>query len=323
MKKIKLVEQLLFEDKVVKFNGEVYPKFGWCVILMGGAASGKGTAFNTKIPIDGDYYNPDNLKEIERMWNIPTYDTELDNNGKIINQSSTGKTHADTFSTPEGGFTPDLVITDDPNEIDGQLSFSIKNNKIKGHDSIRNMKNRDFVSELHGNMDDLSKRWKKSVYTTPEGVDKNRLPNLIFDITAKKLSSIDDIISAVKPVGYKVAIVWMLTKAELAIANNKNRARSVDDEILIGTHLGVMDTAEHIFSSGYITNVDEFWVIDTATDFNPTDKPKEYHDTSNVYPIPCTPDGLQTVQFVVDRIAYNRPKFKRELIKVQNKKINS
>ena len=256
----------LNEDRMVKFGNEMYPKFGWCVILMGGAASGKGTAYNFKIPIEGDYYNPDNLKEIERMWNIKS--------------TKTGRPYKDDFDTPE---------------------------------SARNMKNRAFVGELHHKMDDLSKRWKQSVYTTPEGVDPQRLPNIIFDITGKKLKSIDEIVSTVKPAGYKVAIVWMLTKAELAIANNETRPRSVDEPILIDTHLKCMDTAEYIFNSGYIDKLDEFWVIDTATDFNPHDFPKEYHDTQNVYKIPCDPEGLKKFDFVVHRIAYNRTKFTREL----------
>ena len=261
----------LNEDRVVKFGNEMYPKFGWCVILMGGAASGKGTAYNFKIPIEGDYYNPDNLKEIERMWNIKS--------------NQTGRPYKDDFDTPEAN---------------------------------RNMKNRAFVGELHYKMDDLSKRWKKSVYTTPEGVDPERLPNIIFDITGKKLKSIDEIVSTVKPAGYKVAIVWMLTKAELAIANNASRPRSVDEPILIDTHLKCMDTAEYIFNSGYIDNLDEFWVIDTATDFNPHDFPKEYHDTQNVYKIPCEPEGLKKFDFIAHRILYNKLKFKRELRKLTN-----
>lgn len=270
----------LNEDRMVKFGNQMYPKFGWCVILMGGAASGKGTAYNFKVPIEGDYYNPDNLKEIERMWNIRTFDTIRDESGNIVKQVPTGRTHADDFETPK---------------------------------DFRNMKNRAFVGELHNNMDDLSKKWKKSVYTTPEGVNPERLPNIIFDITAKKQSSIDEIVKTVKQVGYKVAIVWMLTKAELAIANNEGRPRSVAAPILIDTHMKVMDTAEKIFDSGYISNIDEFWVIDTATDFNPHDFPVEYHDTQNVFKIPCSPEGLKKFEWIVHRLAYNRQKFSREL----------
>lgn len=295
----------LNEDRMVKFGNEMYPKFGWCVILMGGAASGKGTAYNFKIPIEGDYYNPDNLKEIERMWNIKS--------------TKTGRPYKDDFDTPEGGreVVYKDILDDDGNVIDTKPVYN-KDGTLKTQDKLRNMKNREFVGELHYKMDDLSKRWKKSVYTTPEGVDPQRLPNIIFDITGKKLKSIDEIVSTVKPAGYKVAIVWMLTKAELAIANNASRPRSVDEPILIDTHLKCMDTAEYIFNSGYIDKLDEFWVIDTATDFNPRDFAKEYYKAQNVYKIPCEPEGLKKFDFIAHRILYNKLKFKRELRKLTN-----
>lgn len=267
MKIIYESKQSLFEDRMVKFNNEMYPKFGWCVILMGGGGSGKGTAYNFKIPIEGDYYNPDNLKEVERMWKITNRDT--------------GRPYEDDFKTP---------VED------------------------RNMKNSDFVSELHTTMDRVSKNWKKQTYTTTDEVDRKRLPNIIFDITGKKLKSIDEIVHAVKPVGYKVAIVWALTEADLAIQNNATRSRTVPEPTLISTHLGCMDTAEQIFNSGYINKIDNFWVIDTATGFDP----KTYHDEQNVYEIPCTSNGLKKFDFIVSRLASNRLKFTKRL--EQNKK---
>lgn len=322
----------LNEDRMVKFDGKTYPKFGWCVILMGGAASGKGTAFNYKIPIEGRYYNPDNLKEIERMWDIPTYDRTYDTDGNIKSMIPTGK-HSDNFATEQGTWEPFVkthnntkdarrrrMLELDPleDELPGQLEFDFDSHgQVKGADSNRNMKNRSFVSELHYEMDDLSDKWKERTYTTFDGVDQERLPNMIFDITAKKFTSVDAIVSRVKKAGYKVAIVWMLTKAELAIANNAGRPRSVGEKILIDSHLRVMRTAEELFETGYITHIDEFYIVDTATDFNPSDDPVGYHNTQNVYKVPCSPGGLQTIDFVMDRLTYNRNKFERELDKLQ------
>ena len=261
-------KQSLLEDKVVKFNNEMYPKFGWCVILMGGGGSGKGTVFKNKVPIEGEYYNPDDLKELKRMW-------------KITNKV-TGRPYEDDFKTPE---------------------------------EERNMKNPDFVGELHTSMDRLSKSWKKQTYTTTDEVDRKRLPNIIFDITGKKIKSIDEIVHAVKPVGYKVAIIWVLTSADLALENNSRRSRTVEEPILISTHLGCMDTAEYIFNSGYINKIDNFWVVDTAMKYDA----KTYHKEQNVYEIPTTKDGLKKFDFIVTRLANNRLKFTNRLKEIEEK----
>ena len=53
----------LLEDKVTKFGGEVFPKFGWCCILAGGSGSGKGYTLKNYIPIEGRMFDPDAVKE--------------------------------------------------------------------------------------------------------------------------------------------------------------------------------------------------------------------------------------------------------------------
>ena len=48
-----LFEAILNEDKQVKFDGEVNPKYGWCVIYAGGPASGKSSSAEYNVPIVG------------------------------------------------------------------------------------------------------------------------------------------------------------------------------------------------------------------------------------------------------------------------------
>ena len=60
---VSLQEQELLEDKMVKFGGELSPKFGWCVIYVGGPASGKGSATSFLSRLQGRYYNVDDFKE--------------------------------------------------------------------------------------------------------------------------------------------------------------------------------------------------------------------------------------------------------------------
>lgn len=61
--KFKLVEDYLYEDKMVKFGNELAPKYGWCVIYIGGPGSGKGTATNLTVNIEGHKFDPDDFKK--------------------------------------------------------------------------------------------------------------------------------------------------------------------------------------------------------------------------------------------------------------------
>ena len=63
--RFRLLENLLFEDKMVKFNNEVAPKYGWCCIYIGGPGSGKGFATNLSVRLQGHKFDPDDLKRPE------------------------------------------------------------------------------------------------------------------------------------------------------------------------------------------------------------------------------------------------------------------
>lgn len=286
-----LFEELLEEDRMVKYNGELAPKFGWCVIYVGGPGSGKGSATKFLSRLEGDYYNVDNLKEIERMWNIK--------------DPKTGKPHSDNFKTPKGGRLPKLDREGNP-KVDN-LGRPIT------YDKNRNMANSEFVSELHNEMSSLGKKWKGSILDNPENKEgRDRLPNIIFDITGDKVSKLNEIIDSLKPIGYKIAIIWVLSTAERAFRNNQNRDRKVDtDTVFLPKHLNVIKAMKEFFASGDISKVDEFWVIDAATEINPSIDPVEYHNAQNVHHISTAPDGLEKDPFVANRINYNEKEFNR------------
>ena len=268
-----LESEELLEDRMVKYGGELAPKFGWCVIYVGGPGSGKGSATKFLSRLEGDYYNVDDLKEIKRMWSIT--------------DPNTGKPHEDNFETPE---------------------------------EDRSLKNKDFTSELHNEMKGLSKKWKKLILNNPENAQgRERLPNIIFDITGDQINKISEIIDSLKPVGYNIAIIWVLSTIERAFRNNMNRDREVDtDTIFIPKHEQVIKTMEEFFSSGKITDVDDFWVIDAAIEINPHQDPVGYHDAQNVYHIPTTPEGLQYFENVAKRINYNKGELERLKTKRKN-----
>ena len=286
-----LVESYLVEDRMVKYDGELAPKFGWCVIYVGGPASGKGSATSFKSRLQGRYYNVDNLKEIERMWKIK--------------DPETGRPREDDFETPSEKV---------PKYKNGKPVLDKDGNQVY-YDKYRNMGNSDFVSELHFAMKPLSKKWEKSIIDNPEdkaGRPEDRLPNIIFDITGDELKKIVKYVEPMKKAGYKIAIIWMLSTIERAFRNNEMRDRTVSvDNVFIPKHEAVIEAQEALFNTGYIKNIDEFWVIDTAVEVNPKTDPKGYHDENNVYHIPCTEDGLKVFDKIADRIKYNKSELQR------------
>lgn len=153
MKIIYESKERLTEDKVVKVGGKIYPKDGWCMIMAGGAASGKGTMLKRLITFEGDYYNVDQLSEIERMWGITN--------------PKTGNPYSDEFQTP---------IED---------RYTVNKNK----EIVPNLGNQEFVNELHTVLNPLGDTWEKSILDNPEnrGEGRTRLPNIIFDKVAKNL----------------------------------------------------------------------------------------------------------------------------------------
>lgn len=288
-----LESEELLEDKMVKYGGELAPKFGWCAIYIGGPASGKGTATSFLSRLEGDYFNIDNLKEIERMWDIK--------------DPTTGRPRRDDFKTPSN-IVPKL-------DKDGNPIYDEKTGEPVYYDEYRNMGNDEFLDELHRSMKPLTKKWQKSMLQNPENVSdkrKDRLPNLIFDITGDDPKKIMKIIDPLKAQGYKIAILWMLTTPEKAILNNFKRDRNVKvRQTLLPKHKGVLDSVEDIFSSDKIKKVDEFWVIDTDSGIDPKEDPVGFHDAQNVYHIPIMKDGIKTISYIADRMANNREELKK------------
>lgn len=81
--------------------------------------------------------------------------------------------------------------------------------------------------------------------------DKNRdrLPNIVFDITAKSLKDITKVVPLLQKVGYDardIHITWILTNYEVAVKNNAGRARVVPADILLKTHVGAANTMSEI-----------------------------------------------------------------------------
>lgn len=80
-------------------------------------------------------------------------------------------------------------------------------------------------------------------------VRQGRLPNIMFDITAKGLGDITKVVPQLLSVGYHprdIHITWILTNYQVAVGNNAGRERVVPSDILLGTHIGAAKTMTEI-----------------------------------------------------------------------------
>ena len=263
-----LNEEILTEDKVVKFNGETYPSYGWCVILCGGSGIGKSTASNLLVPIDARKYDVDILKS-EKFYTI-----EWDGYSDIL-----------TFN-------------------DG-TSYDMGEERISEPYTLSNP---DFVQWLHQKRKPLAYKLKKAIFKAGSYASKDRLPNIMFDITGKNKNDFESIVSEVKPIGYKVAIVWVLGDVAQAIENNAKRERKVPIEVLLKAHRGVFRTIEDIgFDTALLKEIDEFWVIlQTTFDTNNKDDVLRYKKLDNVFHIDNSRDALAFPETVAN--VYNKQK---------------
>lgn len=111
------------------------------------------------------------------------------------------------------------------------------------------------VGKLHKIVTDVGLH-RKHLDTTMKSVffaEKNKKPNLIFDVTLKDIRKLDDLTSVLIDNGYEkenIHVVWVMNKFDVAVEQNKNRPRVVSDETMLTTHEGAALTFAKILSMG-------------------------------------------------------------------------
>ena len=122
-----------------------------------------------------------------------------------------------------------------------------------------NLKKSEDVAKLHMFVNGLGIK-NRTLDKLLLNMTKGRLPNLLFDITAKDTGDITKPLKKLIEVGYDpkdVHIVWVLTAYDGAVLNNKGRDRVVPADILLGTHSGAAATMNKvIFKGGLPKDVD-------------------------------------------------------------------
>ena len=225
-------EQL--DEKLITFSNRA--PYGQIVFMAGGAGSGKGFAIDNFIDAAGF-----KVRDVDEMKKA------------VANLNRLGKFSVDTWYKKYGN---KLSTKPPKNNPDGMSEkqhieefflgkgYSIADIANPKHKS-GGLKNPNNVAALHYIVDvmDLKDKWIINMLKGKE--NKETLPNLLFDITAKKVSSITEVIKPLIDAGYdskNIHLIWVLTNYDLSIVQNKKRDRVVPDDILLQTHEGAAKT---------------------------------------------------------------------------------
>ena len=117
------------------------------------------------------------------------------------------------------------------------------------------LKNPDNVSVVHKLIKDLNIEDKrnKALFASILGAAPDRKPNIIFDVTLKDISKLNEIVMDTAELGYdkeNIHIVWVVNDVRVAMDQNMDRDRVVPEDILVGTHEGAALTMKKIAEFG-------------------------------------------------------------------------
>lgn len=117
------------------------------------------------------------------------------------------------------------------------------------------------VHKLHLEID--AKGWKDKVVANffASAEKTGKIPNVVFDITGKSVSSLERYTMMAKEMGYKVSFVWVVTNRNVAIVRNLMRSRVVPQNIFHQTHNQVRDSIFPFLKGDFARFVDEAWIV--------------------------------------------------------------
>ena len=219
------------DEKLITFSNRA--PYGQIVFMAGGAGSGKGFAKDNFIDSAGF-----KVRDVDEMKKAIG---KLDQLGKFSVDKWYKKYGKKLSDKPKsGGLSPKAHVEEFV--LGRGLSIS---------DISKDLKNPNNVASLHYIVDSmgLKDKWLISMLSGKD--NKETLPNLLFDITAKKVSAITDVIKPLIANGYdakNVHLIWVLANFHVAIKANKDRDRMVPEDILLQTHEGAGKTMWEILT---------------------------------------------------------------------------
>ena len=218
---MEVINEEQLDEKLITYNNR--KPYGQVVFLAGGAGSGKGFAGSHFLDSAGF-----KVRDVDEM--------KL----QLKKMNRLGKIDVDTIIKKYGK----NIAPKDMDVINKVFGSETKRGK-KVTLGTMNLRNPDHVSALHNLVDAMGIKDKSLMYLLQGKSNPETLPNILFDITAKKLTSITGVLSQLEKVGYKpqnIHLTWVLTNFVTAMANNRNRSRMVPEDILLKTHEGAANT---------------------------------------------------------------------------------
>ena len=219
-------EQL--DEKLITFSNRA--PYGQIVFMAGGAGSGKGFAIDNFI--DGAGFKVRDVDEMKKLLG------KLDA-VKKFDMKKWDKKFGKNLSTKPPKKNPKAMS---PRQ---HFEEFVLGKGLSISDISKDLKNPINVASLHYIVDamGLKDKWLISMLSGKD--NKETLPNLLFDITAKKVASITDVLTPLLNAGYdskNIHLIWVLTNYHIAVDRNKERDRVVPDDILLQTHEGAGKT---------------------------------------------------------------------------------
>lgn len=220
-----LFESEQLDEKLITFSNRA--PYGQIVFMAGGAGSGKGFAIDNFIDAAGF-----KVRDVDEMKKAVG---KLDQLGKF-SIDKWFKKYGNRLKPSEKAHVEEFVVG--------------KGMTIS--DVASDLKNPNNVAALHYIVDAMGLKDAWLINMLKGKSNKETLPNLLFDITAKKVGSITSVIKPLIDAGYdskNIHLIWVLTNYHLAVQQNKERARVVPDDILLNTHEGAAKTIWGILTS--------------------------------------------------------------------------
>ncbi len=218
---MEVINEEQLDEKLITYNNR--KPYGQVVFLAGGAGSGKGFASSNFLDSAG--FKVRDVDEMKKQLQV------LNRLGKL---------------------TVDDILKKYGKKIkpkDMEIVNKVFNTELPrgGKQTIRNLnlKDPDHVATLHYLVKAMGIKDKSLENMLAATNNPETLPNIMFDITAKDLSDVTDVLPLLKKAGYdskNVHLTWVLTNYVTAMENNKGRERMVPEDILLKTHEGASNT---------------------------------------------------------------------------------
>lgn len=219
-------EQL--DEKLITFSNRA--PYGQVVFMAGGAGSGKGFAIDNFIDAAGF-----KVRDVDEMKKAL---------GKL---DALGKVSVDRWFKQYGKKLSTKPPKNNPKGMSERehIEEFVLGKGMTISDIASDLKNPNNVASLHYIVDSMGLKDKWLINMLKGKQNKETLPNLLFDITAKKVASITEVIDPLIQAGYNpknIHLIWVLTNYYTAVEANKERDRVVPDDILLQTHEGAAKT---------------------------------------------------------------------------------